>query len=114
VLVQGVSGDQNALGYFGFAYYAANEGRLKLVAVDSGDGCVRPDADSIENGSYSPLSRPLLLYVNRASLAEPAVRAFVDFYLDSVPLLAGEVGYVPLSGAAYEAERFRYNAAPDA
>jgi phosphate transport system substrate-binding protein len=105
VLVQGVSGDPSALGYFGFAYYLANQGRLGLVAVDAGNGCVQPNAESIESGRYAPLSRPLLLYVNRASLAEPAVRRFVEFYLGAAPLLAEEVGYVPLSAGTYRAER---------
>ncbi len=114
VLVQGVAGDVNSLGYFGFAYYAENQGRVKAVAVDSGDGCIMPDSDSIETGTYSPLSRPLWIYVNTASLAEPAVRQFVDFYMEAVPMLAPEVGYVPLSDEAYEAERAKLAQVPDA
>lgn len=101
VLVQGVSGDVNALGYFGFAYYAENQQRLKLIGVDSGNGCVAPTPGTIESGEYSPLSRPLMIYVNRASLARPAVREFVEFYLQVVPELAPQVGYVALSDAAY-------------
>lgn len=114
VLVQGVAGDVNSLGYFGFAYYVENQGRVKVVAVDSGDGCVTPDAQSIETGQYAPLSRPLFIYVNRASLAEPAVREFVDFYMETAPILASEVGYVPLSDEAYEAGRAKLPQVPDA
>lgn len=114
VLVQGVAGDVNSLGYFGFAYYAENQGRVKVVAVDSGAGCVTPEASAIETGTYAPLSRPLWIYVNTASLAEPAVRQFVDFYMEVVPVLASEVGYVPLSDEAYEAERAKLAQVPDA
>ncbi len=101
VLVQGVSGDVNSLGYFGIAYYGENQQRLKLIGVDSGNGCIQPNSTTIESGAYSPLARPLMIYVNRASLARPEVRAFVEFYLASVPELAAQVGYVPLSPDAY-------------
>lgn len=113
VLVQGVSGDVNALGYFGFAYYSANQNRLKVVGVDAGNGCVVPDARTIESGTYTPLSRPLYIYVNRGSLAEPAVRSFVEFYLDAAPELVSEVGYIPLSPDRYEEEKAKL-AEPDA
>ena len=102
VLVQGISGDRNALGYFGFAYYAANADKLKLVAVDSGNGCVIPSLDSIAGGQYSPLSRPLFIYVNRASLERPEVRDFVRFYMVHGRYLTADVGYVPLSQQAYQ------------
>ena len=102
VLVQGISGDRNSIGYFGFAYYAANADKLKLVAVDSGSGCVTPSIGSIANGSYSPLSRPLFIYVNRASLERPEVRDFVRFYMVHGRNLTGDVGYVPLSQQAYQ------------
>lgn len=103
VLVQGVSGDVNALGYFGFAYFVENQERMKLLGVDSGDGCVAPTSTTIEDGSYAPLSRPLLIYVNRASLARPEVREFVEYYLSTVSELAHQVGYVPLSASAHSA-----------
>jgi phosphate transport system substrate-binding protein len=102
VLVQGVAGDVNALGYFGIAYVMANQDALKLVGVDGGSGCVLPTRETIESGAYTPLSRPLLLYVNEASLAEESVRSFMEFYLDAAPVLVAEVGYVPLQPAAYE------------
>ena len=102
VLVQGISGDRNALGYFGYAYYAENMDKLKLVAVDSGAGCVAPSVESIADGSYSPLSRPLFIYVSKASLARPEVREFVKFYMENGAELTAEVGYVPLSAQEYQ------------
>jgi phosphate transport system substrate-binding protein len=105
VLVQGVQGDAGSLGYMGFAYYVENQQNLKLVGVDSGSGCVLPSAETIRGGQYAPLSRPLLIYVARAALQRPEVRAFVDFYLTSGGELAESVGYVPLEAADYEADR---------
>jgi len=102
VLVTGVAGDAGSLGYFGFAYYIENRQQLRAVGVDAGQGCVQPTAETIENGSYRPLSRPLLLYVNRAALQRPEVREFVGFYLQSAGELAAQVGYVPLSAAGYQ------------
>ena len=102
VLVQGISGDRNSLGYFGFAYYAANTDKLKLVAVDSGNGCVTPSLDTIASGSYSPLSRPLFIYVNKSSLERPEVRDFVRFYMLNGQSLTSDVGYVPLSMQSYQ------------
>jgi phosphate transport system substrate-binding protein len=98
VIVQGVSTDPNGLGFFGFAYYVENSDRLKLVEIDGGSGCVAPSPETIADGSYSPLSRPEFIYVKTTSLAEnPAVQAFVDFYLDMANAsLIEEVGYVPL------------------
>ena len=102
VLVQGVNGDRNALGYFGFAYYAENADKLKLVGVDSGSGCVVPSIDSIASGEYSPLSRPLFIYVNRERLEQrDELRAFVEFYMEVGRELTREVGYVPLSESEY-------------
>ena len=101
VLVQGISGDRNALGYFGYAYYAENPDKLKLVAVDNGAGCVTPTPATIESGEYAPLSRPLFIYVSIKSLQRPEVRAFVEFYMENARELVSEVGYVPLPGEAY-------------
>ena len=102
VLVQGVRGDRNALGYFGYAYYAENMDKLKLVAVDSGAGCVTPSVEAIADGSYSPLSRPLFIYVSHTSLQRPEVKAFVEFYMENGAELTAEVGYVPLSAQEYQ------------
>ncbi|MBI4329352.1 MAG: PstS family phosphate ABC transporter substrate-binding protein [Chloroflexi bacterium] len=105
VLVQGVIGDPNALGYFGYAYFTENMGSLKLLAVDGGKGCVAPSDQTVKDGTYAPLARPLFIYVNVASLARPEMKAFVDFYLQSAPALVAEVGYVPLPAQEYEAQR---------
>lgn len=101
VLVQGVEGDRNSLGFFGYAYYAENTSRLKSVAVDPGSGCVQPDPETIQSGIYKPLSRPLLIYVNRASLQRKVVRDFVRFYMEHALELVPETGYVPLQPAVY-------------
>jgi phosphate transport system substrate-binding protein len=103
VLVQGIAGEQYALGYFGFAYYEENQDKLKLVAVDSGDGnCVLPSKETVEGGTYKPLSRPLFIYVSKTSLARPEVAAFVRFYLENAPTLVADVGYIALPAADYE------------
>ena len=102
VLVQGISGDRNALGYFGFSYYKENADKLKLVSVDSGDGCVAPSVESIASGEYSPLSRPLFIYVSKASLERAEVRSFVEFYMENGSALTAEVGYVPLEAMRYQ------------
>ena len=102
VLVQGVEGDQNALGYFGYAYFTENRTRLRAVGVDNGQGCVQPTPETVKAGQYAPLSRPLFIYVNRAALARPEVAAFVRFYLENAAELVPEVGYVPLEAAEYQ------------
>ncbi len=102
VLVQGISGDRNSLGYFGFAYYAANTDKLKLVAVDSGNGCVTPSLDTIASGQYTPLSRPLFIYVSSESLQRPEVEGFVEFYMLNGRTLTADAGYVPLALQSYQ------------
>jgi phosphate transport system substrate-binding protein len=102
VVVQGVVGDPNALGYFGYAYYEENSDTLKAVQVDSGNGCVEPSAETVLDGSYTPFARPLFIYVNTAALDEPQVQAFVEFYLDQAnATLVEEVGYVSLGDELY-------------
>lgn len=105
VLVQGIAGGRYSLGYFGYAYYAENADKLKLVSVDAGNGCVTPTSETIENGTYAPLSRPLFIYVSKQSLERPEVKAFVEFYLDNAAELAQEVGYIRLGEAEYAANR---------
>ncbi len=107
VLVQGVSKDKGALGYFGYAYYVENRNRIKLVPIDAGKGPIEPSEDTVHNGTYSPLSRPLFIYVNAESLNRPEVAEFVEFYLDRIAELAKEVGYVPLPKDAYEKAKQR-------
>lgn len=104
VLVQGVSGDQGALGYFGFAYYTENSSLLNVVEVDGGNGCVKPSVETINDGSYAPLSRKMYIYVNNASLERPEVREFVEFYLNNAGTLAEEVGYVGLAQGDYQSQ----------
>jgi phosphate transport system substrate-binding protein len=105
VLVQGISGDINSLGFFGYAYYVANESTLKLVPIDGGKGPVSPSSTTINDGSYSPLSRPIFIYLSKPSAARPEVRAFVEFYLDQAPALAAEVGYVAMPQEEYQQSR---------
>lgn len=109
-LVQGVAADANALGYVGFAYYAANADKLKLVGVDSGKGAVSPTEATIADGSYAPMSRPLFIYVSKKALDKPAVKSFVEFYLDQAPALVKDAKYIPLPSATYDAVRARYKA----
>jgi phosphate transport system substrate-binding protein len=102
VLVQGVEGDRNALGYFGFAYYVSNQNRLKAVAVDGGSGCVTPTPETIKSGQYKPLSRPLFVYINKKALARPDMQAFLKFFNENAAQLVPQVGYVPLDAARYQ------------
>lgn len=101
VLVRGIAGDRNALGYFGYAYYVENEDKLKLVAIDGGKGPVLPSEQTINDGTYKPLSRPIFIYPNKAALARPEVKEFVRFYMDNAPKLVAEVGYVLLPARFY-------------
>jgi phosphate transport system substrate-binding protein len=97
ITVEGVAGDAGGLGYFGFSYYEANQDKLNLVAVDSGDGCVAPSQETIQNGTYTPLSRPLFIYPSKDALAKPEVKAFVQYYLDNYQQLSETAQLVPLT-----------------
>jgi phosphate transport system substrate-binding protein len=102
VLVTGVSGDKYALGYFGFAYFEENQKKLKAVPIVGKSGkAVSPSVTTINDGSYEPLSRPIFIYVNKASLKRPEVKGFVEFYLNEVEGLVREVGYIPLPKDQY-------------
>ena len=101
VLVTGIAGDKNALGYFGYAYYEENKDKLKLVPIDGGAGPVLPSESTINNGSYSPLSRPLFIYVNKPAAQRAEIQAFIKFYMDHAAELSAEVGYVGLPAEAY-------------
>jgi phosphate transport system substrate-binding protein len=114
VLVQGVAGDELALGFLPFAYYNENKQRLKVVPVDNqkpddGSGAIVPSFETIRNGTYQPLARPLFIYVSEKALARPEVQQFVDFYVANVGKLAEEVGYVQLGDEGYRlvAEHFK-------
>jgi phosphate transport system substrate-binding protein len=101
-LVQGIANDKHALGYIPYAYYEPNKKRVKAVAVDGGHGPVLPSRETVENGAYQPLSRPLFIYVNAKSAAKPDVKRFVEFYTAQAPTLVPQVKYVPLPREAYE------------
>ena len=102
VLVQGVSSDPNALGYFGYSYYEENQDQLKAIAIDGGEGVVAPSVETVRDGSYSPLSRPIYIYVNAEAAEKPEVAEFVNFYLSNAEGLVPEVGSVPLTAEEYE------------
>jgi len=110
-LVAGVAGDANALGYFGYAYYEQNADSLNLVAIDGGAGCVTPSPDTIRDGSYAPLSRPLFIYVKAESLTRPEVQEFMRFAIATAPEIVGEVGYVPSPNEVYVEDQARLEAA---
>ena len=97
VLVQGVASDPSALGFFGYAYYAENKDKLELLAVSDGKGDgVEPSPETVADGTYQPLSRPVFVYVSKKAIEDPETAKFVDFYIDKVAEIAPEVGYVPL------------------
>ena len=101
VLVQGVAGNEGALGFFGVAYYEGNKDKLKVVSIDdendaNGKGAVAPTAQNVNNGSYAPLSRPLFIYVRKDAVERPEVKEFVNFYMNKTGELSKEVGYITL------------------
>ena len=104
VLVQGVAQDVNAIGYFGYAYYAENQKRLKAVPIVERPGkpAVEPSEATVLDGSYQPLARPIFIYVNMKSLAKPEVKEFIDYYMKNASKIAKEVKYVPLPAKAYD------------
>jgi phosphate transport system substrate-binding protein len=115
VIVQGVGGDENALGYFGYAYYEQNKDRLKLVAIDDGDdsngkGPILPSPETVKNGTYRPLSRPIFIYPKVKALERAEVRSFVDYFLNKGTTLIREVGYIPLADQEYTLVRNRFSA----
>ena len=106
VLVTGVSGSPDAIGFFGYAYYDENKEKLRAVPVVNSDGdAVTPSAQTIEDGTYEPFSRPLFIYVNADAIRRPEVKQFVSFYLDNAPELAAETKYVALPTEVYEHAR---------
>jgi len=112
VLVEGVAGDFYALGYVGLAFYQANQDVLNAVAIEAGDGnCVTPSPETVQDGAYKPLSRPLYIYVRADSLRRPEVREFTRFYLEEAPALAAEVGYVASPAGTYSEDLKRFEAA---
>jgi phosphate transport system substrate-binding protein len=95
MLVIGVAEGKYALGYFGYAYYAENLQRLKLLGIDNGNGkCIKPTVETVRDGTYKPLSRPLFIYVSRSALGRPDVQAFTKFYIENTARLSVERKYV--------------------
>jgi phosphate transport system substrate-binding protein len=109
VLVQGIEGDKNALGFFGLAYYEENKDRLKLVGVNGGKGVIMPSAETVKDGSYAPLSRPVFIYVSKTAAKRPEVKSFVEFYIEKAGELVEDVGYIPLPAEAYQKEATEFS-----
>lgn len=112
VLVEGISADKDALGFFGLAYYESNKDKLKIIPVDNekGNGAIAPSQQTVKDGSYQPLSRPLFIYIAKKSVSLPEVRSFVDFYLANAGKLSTEVGYIALPDAVYGLVKKRWAA----
>jgi len=115
VLVHGVATDELALGFFGLAYYAENRERLKILPIDdgvptNGDGPIAPTMETIRNGTYQPLSRPVFIYVATKSLGRPEVQAFMEYYLRRGTALIDTIGYVALPERAYQLGKARLDA----
>ena len=114
VLVQGISSDKNALGFFGLAYFEENKDKLKLVGVDdekdeNGKGPMTPSIESVKNKSYAPLARPLFIYVNSAAGKRKEVQEFVNYYLENTGALTKQVGYIPLSDDETAKEKSKWS-----
>jgi phosphate transport system substrate-binding protein len=99
VLVEGVAGDENGLGYFGFSYYEQNTDKLNLVSVDSGKGCVAPSNETIQSGEYAPLSRLLFMYPNLDSLQRPEVKGYMQYVVDNYSAIADQAQIVPMDNS---------------
>jgi phosphate transport system substrate-binding protein len=113
-LVIGVAGDKNAIGYFGYSYYIVNADKLKALAVDGGEGCIEPNETTINDGSYSPLSRPLFIYPDVGKARErPELAAFVRYYLENSKELSTDptVGYIAVPDGVFQAELAEWEAA---
>tara|TARA_B100001741_G_scaffold104088_1_gene85722 strand:+ start:2807 stop:3751 length:945 start_codon:yes stop_codon:yes gene_type:complete len=108
VLVQGIAGDKYGLGFFGLAYYEENKDKLKLVGVDNGNGSVSPSMETVSNGTYAPLSRPIFIYANNTAKDRKEVKEFVEFYLNNAGALVEDVGYIPLQPKEYEIEKAKF------
>jgi phosphate transport system substrate-binding protein len=108
VLVQGIAGDKNGIAFFGMAYYEENKDKLKLAGVDNGKGAVLPSVETVKNGSYAPLSRPIFIYVSEPASKRAEVTDFVNFYLANATTLVPDVGYIPLAPEEYQTETAKY------
>jgi phosphate transport system substrate-binding protein len=111
VTVQAVEGDKGGLGYFGLSYFEQNQGNLNDVQVDGGSGCVSPSTQTVQDGSYTPLSRPLFIYVKNASLQKPEVKAFVQYLLDNEESIAQNALFVPMTDEQAQKSKSDFEAA---
>jgi phosphate transport system substrate-binding protein len=114
VLVQGISSDKLALGFFGYAYYSENKDKLKIVPIDDSDesngaGAIAPSPEAIEKGTYQPLSRPIFIYVGRGDAQRQEIKDFVHYYLGQGTALVDEVGYIALPAEAYALAKKRFD-----
>jgi phosphate transport system substrate-binding protein len=102
IVIQGVAGDKNALGFLGFGYYAENKDKIKAVAIDNDIGeAIMPSVETVEDGTYQPLSRPIFIYVSTKAAEKPEVKEFVEFYMKNASALARGAYYFPLPPHAY-------------
>jgi phosphate transport system substrate-binding protein len=111
VTVQAVSGDKGGLGYFGLSYFEQNQDTLNDVEVDGGSGCVAPSSQTVQDGSYTPLSRPLFVYVKNTSLQKPEVAAFMKYVLDNQAQIAEKALFVPMTDEQAQKAESDYTAA---
>jgi phosphate transport system substrate-binding protein len=111
VTVQAVEGDKGGLGYFGLSYFEQNQSNLNDVQVNGGAGCVSPTSETVQDGSYTPLSRPLFIYVKNTSLMKPEVKAFVKYLLDNEPALTKKALFVPMTDAQAQKSQATFQAA---
>jgi phosphate transport system substrate-binding protein len=95
--VTGVSGSPGGMGYFGFSFFQENSDVLKALEIDGGDGCVAPSEATVQDGTYTPLGRPLFIYPSGESLQDPAMKAFIEYYVDNVNTVAPEIGFIPMT-----------------
>jgi phosphate transport system substrate-binding protein len=109
VTLQGVAGDKGNLGYFGLSYAVENKDKVKVAQIDGGDGCVTPDNSTVQNGSYTPLSRPLFIYPSGDALKRAEVREFVKFYVDNYEQIASQADFVPMTDAQYKTSEANVN-----
>ena len=114
VLVQGIATDRLALGFFGLAYYEENQDKLKRVGIDdekdnNGKGPILPSVETVADGTYQPLARPIFIYVSTKSMNKPEVRGFINFYLKNAGALVSEVGYISLPAKVYELAQKRFD-----
>jgi phosphate transport system substrate-binding protein len=97
VLVQGVAGSKGGLGYFGYSYFEENQDKLKALQIDSGSGCVAPGTDTVQDGTYTPLGRPLFIYPSTPAMKRPEVLAFVEYYVENNEQVAQESKFIALN-----------------